>query len=136
MLHNVDRSNVNLLDIEEYTASDNNMAEASAIYEDYEDDENEDKLQKIKDTRIDTLGLYLDTSNMEITLLAVPPQYMTFIQQRTNKDSNGYHISFKDTNGVLNQERKGQVYSTNAYLASSEINTIQELYLQYFKTLA
>ena len=138
MLHNVDRTKVDLKNIEDVDVSGNaGMSDADSILLDYDDDsEDADKLQRIKDTRIDTLGLYLDTDKMEVTLLALPQNYMSFIQQRTNKDGNGYHIVFKDSFGYLNKDSIGQLYSTNAYLSSGELNTIQNLYLQYFKALA
>jgi DNA polymerase-1 len=138
MLHGVDRSKVNVLDIEEYKGS-GNVADATSIISDYSDEDDseatsEEKLQRIKDTRIDTLGLYMDTSKMEITLMALPSNYMTFIQQRVNREEKGYRVWFKDSLGILNAEKKGALYLTQSWLDSGEIQTIQQLYLQFFKT--
>lgn len=132
MLHGVDRSKVNLLDIEEYNG-EHNIAEASYIIGEDEAEDSEAKLQRIKDTRIDTLGLYMDTNKMEITLMALPQNYMQFIQGKVNKESKGYNVWFKDTLGYLNPEKKGALYQTKSYLRSEDVQTIQQLYLQFFK---
>lgn len=132
MLHGVDRSKVNLLDIEEYDG-EHNIAEASYIIGEDEVEDSEAKLQRIKDTRIDTLGLYMDTNKMEITLMALPQNYMQFIQGKVNKESKGYNVWFKDTLGYLNPEKKGALYQTKSYLKSEDVQIIQQLYLQFFK---
>lgn len=131
-LHGVDRSKVNLLDIEEYNG-EHNIAEASYIIGEGEVEDSEAKLQRIKDTRIDTLGLYIDTNKMEITLMALPQNYMQFIQGKVNKESKGYNVWFKDTLGYLNPEKKGALYQTKSYLKSEDVQIIQQLYLQFFK---
>lgn len=132
MLHGVDRSKVNLLDIEEYNG-EHNISEASYIVGEDEIEDSEAKLQRIKDTRIDTLGLYMDTNKMEITLMALPQNYMQFIQGKVNKESKGYNVWFKDTLGYLNPEKKGALYQTKSYLRSEDVQIIQQLYLQFFK---
>lgn len=132
MLHGVDRSKVNLLDIEEYNG-DHNVSEASYIIGEDEVEDSEAKLQRIKDTRIDTLGLYMDTNKMEITLMALPQNYMQFIQGKVNRDGKGYNVWFKDTLGYLNSEMKGALYQTKSYLQSEDVQIIQQLYLQFFK---
>ena len=132
MLHGVDRSKVNLLDIEEYNG-DHNVSEASYIIGEDEVEDSEAKLQRIKDTRIDTLGLYMDTNKMEITLMALPQNYMQFIQGKVNRDGKGYNVWFKDTLGYLNSEKKGALYQTKSYLRSEDVQIIQQLYLQFFK---
>lgn len=135
MLHNTDRSKINLLNIEEYDSSSSSVLSGEVEYEDDSELSSEEKLQRIKDTRIDTLGLYLDTDKMEVTLLAVPPNYMTFIQQRVNRDERGYRVMFKDSNGVLNPNLIGGLYRTESFLTSEMVNTIQNMYLQYFNSL-
>lgn len=138
MLHSVDRSTINVLSPEEYSG-DGKVAEASYVVGEYDDDDEDeatsaDKLQKIKDTRIDTLGMYVDTEKMEVTLLALPPQGMMYIKQRVNYEGKGYRITFKDSRGFLNKGELGKLYITNSWLESAQINNIQELYLQFFKT--
>jgi DNA polymerase-1 len=135
MLHGVDRSKVDLKDIEEYTGGEGGLAAADSILaDDYDETDSEAKLQHIKDTRIDTLGLYMDSDKMEITLMALPQNYMKFIQDRVNRDHKGYQVIFKDTLGLLNPEKKGGLYITQSWLSSENINIIQKLYLQYFKS--
>lgn len=133
MLHGVDRTKVNLLDIAEYTG-EHTVADASFLISDEDDDlDSEEKLQRIKDTRIDTLGLYMDTNKMEITLMALPQNYMQFIQGKVNREGQGYNVWFKDTLGYLNPEKKGALYQTKSYLKSEDVQIIQQLYLQFFK---
>ena len=135
MLHGVDRSKVDLKDIEEYTGGEGGLAAADSILsDDYDETDSEAKLQHIKDTRIDTLGLYMDSDKMEVTLMALPQNYMKFIQDRVNRDHKGYQVIFKDTLGLLNPEKKGGLYITQSWLSSENINLIQKLYLQYFKS--
>lgn len=135
MLHGVDRSKVDLKDIEEYTGGEGGLAAADSILaDDYDETDSEAKLQHIKDTRIDTLGLYMDSDKMEITLMALPQNYMKFIQDRVNRDHKGYQVIFKDTLGLLNPEKRGGLYITQSWLSSENINIIQKLYLQYFKS--
>ena len=126
MLHGVDRDKVNLLDIAEYVA-DGNINTDNIDY--FQDEETETNLQKIIDTRVDTLGMYLDTDNKKIILLWVEPEYLNFIQQRCNHEGRGYQIRFK--NNVTNQ-----MVECNAWIASEEINIIQALYLKYFRDKA
>lgn len=133
MLHGVDRTKVNLLDIAEYSG-EHTVADASFLVSDEDDDlDSEEKLQRIKDTRIDTLGLYMDTNKMEITLMALPQNYMQFIQGKVNREGQGYNVWFKDTLGYLNPEKKGALYQTKSYLKSEDVQIIQQLYLQFFK---
>ena len=126
ILHGVDRNKVNLLDIAEYTA-EGNIDTGNIDY--YQEEETETNLQKIIDTRVDTLGMYLDTDNKKIILLWVEPEYLNFIQQRCNHEGRGYQIRFK--NNVTNQ-----MVECNAWIASEEINIIQALYLKYFRDKA
>lgn len=137
MLHTTDRSKVDLLNLEEYVG-EGTVADAQYIIgEDDEDDSpatSEEKRQKIKDTRIDTLGMYVDTEKMEVFLMALPPQYMNFLKQKVNHSQDGYRVWFKDSRGYMDANRVGALYLTNSWLASSEINLVQELYLQFFRT--
>ena len=118
--------------IEEYTESGGgNFAD----YPDdlYEDAEGVDALQRVKDTRIDTLGMFLDVNAMEVTLLMLPQQYMAFIKSLTNT-TKGYSVYFKDSLGLQDPNNRGGLYKTKVYIDSKEIPTLQEMYLQYFKS--
>lgn len=129
MLHGVDRSQVDLKDIEEYSGN-SGVANAPTIISDLEDDE--DNLQRVKDARIDSLGLYMDIEKKEVTLLYIPQPYLKFIQDRVNRDGNGYRVYFKDSYGLCDANNKGGLYMTNSYLTSEAIQIIQELYFKFF----
>lgn len=127
MLHGVDRSKVNLLDIEEYSGGELNTDEVDYFMED--EDSSPDNLQKIIDTRVDTLGMYLDVENKRVILKTLPKQYMDFIQSKVNREGKGYQIRFKNS-----EDQK--LYDCKAWLTSADISIIQQLYLQYFKSIA
>lgn len=127
-LHGVDRSQVNLLNIEEYSGGDVSSSGVEINLGDDEDVEDGEKLQRIKDAKVANLGMYVDTENKSVTLLKVPVEYMNFIKARVNRDGNGYQVYFKDI-------QSGQLYSTTAWLESQHINLIQNMYIQYFNTV-
>lgn len=127
MLHGVDRSKVNLLDIEEYSGGEINTDEVDYFLED--EDTSPDNLQKIIDTRVDTLGMYLDVDNKRVILKTLPKQYMDFIQSKVNREGKGYQIRFKNS-----EDHK--LYDCKAWLTSADISVIQQLYLQYFKSIS
>lgn len=131
-LHKVDRSKVNLLDIEE-------AGEPSGLPDSDDDDKEEGGesyvggAERLKDVRIDTLGMYLDPANKEVTFLYVPEPWIGFIQGKSNHEGKGYLIYFKDSLGIINKDVVGGVYKTKAYITSENVNSVQEMYLQYFK---
>lgn len=127
-LHSIDRSLINLLDIPEVNTVEVQTSE-SLEYEDLSEDiKSEADKQRAIDIRVDTLGLYLDTDDKIITLKLVPQNYLNFIQQRTNKNGVGYRVRFKDSD-------KKMIYETQAYIESEDVQVIQSMYLQYFKSL-
>lgn len=130
ILHDVDRSLVNIENIPDVNDTANNDT-ATEIYldddEDSETDSEEEKKRKI-DTRVSTLGMYLDTDEKQIILKTVPTQYMTFIKNHSNADGSGYNVIFKDF------ENK-KTYLTKAYVKSEDVPVIQSMYLNYFKSL-
>ena len=128
MLHDTDRSLIDIQDIPDVSSvssSDN----PSEIYLDDEDDEDDaEAKQRRIDSRVNTLGMYLDTDNKQIILKIVPPQFMNFIKEHSNQDGVGYNVVFKD------YENK-KTYLTKAYIKSDDITVIQSMYLQYFKSV-
>ena len=130
-LHMTDRNKVNLLSIADYNAEESNITSGNVMsdfeYED-EDEMSEDRRQKMIDTRVDTLGLYLDVNEKRIIMQMVPSQYMDFIKSHCNSERDGYQVRFKDM-----QEKK--LYDCNAWVRSSEVNAIQSMYLQYLSAL-
>ena len=131
-LHATNRDKINISDIIEVDSSDSNVADAEFYVPEYYDDDDlspesqdyETRLQQIKDTKVDTLGMYIDIDKKEVTLKVVPANYMAFIQSRSNKEGRGYRIYFKDS-------AKKQMFVTTSYLDSQEINIIQQMYIQY-----
>ena len=128
-LHKQDRGIINLLSIEEFTESEINTDNISYYYEDDEDMDSEEKRQRIIDTRVDTLGLYLDIENKRIILRMLPKSFMDLIQSKVNRDGEGYKIRFKDCDA-------GKLYDCEAWLKSEDVNFIQQIYLTYFNALA
>ena len=66
-------------------------------------------------------------------LMALPPNYMQFIQSKVNREGKGYNVWFKDTLGYLDANKVGALYQTQSYLKSEDVQLIQQLYLQFFK---
>ena len=135
-LHGVDRSLVDIKDIEEFTAEDNlNNSNVSIILDDDSDSDesSEEKKQRIKDTRIDTLGMYTDIDERTVYLMLLPSNYTNFIRSKVNRTGDGYRVMFKDTLGLQDPNKKGALYLTETYLRSEDIQVVQQLYLQYFK---
>lgn len=131
ILHGVDRSMVNLLDIPEVDITQaDEVATSGTDFIDFEGD-GADK-QKAMDVRVDTLGMYVDTEEKRVILLYPTVAYLRFIESKVNRREDGYSVVFKDTYGLISPNEKGKLYETPAYLASSEIQTIQSLYLQFF----
>lgn len=129
MLHGVDRSKVNLLNIPDATESAVDSESTNVNYDYYdEDDESVFDKQKAIDTRIDTLGLYLDVQEKMIMLKMLPAEYMTFIKSKSYKGSGDYKIRFKDCSSM-------RWFDTDFYIMSEDINTIQQLYIRYFNSL-
>lgn len=131
ILHGVDRGMVNLLDIPEVDITQADEVTTSGTdFIDFEGD-GVDK-QKAMDVRVDTLGMYVDTEEKRVILLYPTVAYLRFIESKVNRREDGYSVVFKDTYGLISPNEKGKLYETPAYLASSEIQTIQSLYLQFF----
>lgn len=128
MLHDADRSAIDIQDIQDVSSvsCDDNPSEIYLDAEDNEDDA-EAKQRRI-DSRVNTLGMYLDTDDKQIILKIVPTQFMNFIKDHSNQDGVGYNVVFKD------YENK-KTYLTKAYIKSDDITVIQSMYLQYFKAV-
>lgn len=130
MLHSINRSRINLLNIPDASTTGGDDANAEIEFDGYDTDDGEsvfDK-QRIMDTRVDTLGLYLDIPEKMIVLKMLPAQYMTFIKSKAHKGEGDYKIRFKDC------ETK-RWFDTDFYIMSEDINTIQQLYIRYFNGL-
>lgn len=132
MLHNVDRSKINVLSIEEVDLSSQggsiDMSDSSSDYEDDEEALRKQREQLIND-RIQTLGMYVDYDNRTITGLVMPSQWMGILKQ---------HVVPKGTSDLncelmlidfANQKK----YTTVFEVPTKEISAIQNIYLMYLK---
>lgn len=132
MLHNVDRSKVSVLSIEEVDLSSQggsiDMSDSSSDYEDDEEALRKQREQLIND-RIQTLGMYVDYDNHIITGLVMPSQWMGILKQ---------HVVPKGTSDLncelmlidfANQKK----YTTIFEVPTKEISAIQNIYLMYLK---
>lgn len=129
MLHDVDRGSINVLNIEDTVVSAEAPASGLSVSVDYDEEDSDVRSeQEIMDKRVDTFGLYLDTTNSIIVLKLVPDRFMAFIKAHSNNNQ-GYRIRFKDSENKM-------FYDTQCYIASDEVQAIQAMYIQYFKTLA
>lgn len=128
-LHSVDRSLIDVKSLAEGTVNADAPAGLSDVagFSDGEDDGTD--MQALADSRVEAFGMFLDTDESRVILKMLPPQYMTFIRQRCNKEQNGYRVRFKDTANRM-------FYDTECYLPSEEVPTIQSMYIQYFKQTA
>lgn len=127
-LHKIDRSLINIESIEEQETSGLLVDDSDYDYGFDEELDTEEKIQRMIDSRVDTLGMYLDTDNKMVICLLCDAQYMNFIQSHVNRDGDGYKIRFKDN-------QKNMLYDTQAWLSSENIPIIQQMYIQYMKSL-
>lgn len=130
MFHNIDRSKVNILSIPDVDVS--SSTNGGTLDSSYFDDDEEDTASMLEvaiNNRINTLGMYLDVDNKTLKALLVPDNYMQFIKSHTTKEgSGGYRLYFRD---MANQTD----YITPCEIMPKDINIIQTMYIQYFKSL-
>lgn len=130
MFHNIDRSKVNILSIPDVDVS--SSTNGGTLDSSYFDDDEEDTASMLEvaiNNRINTLGMYLDVDNKTLKALLVPDNYMQFIKSHTTKEgSGGYRLYFRD---MANQTD----YITPCEIMPKDVNIIQTMYIQYFKSL-
>ena len=125
-IHGVDRNTVNILDIPE--VNEGSVASGDVNLEYYgEEDESVDNKLRLRDTKIDTLGFYLDTDENKIYFQLMPQNYMALIQQKCNKEGKGYRVHFKDNNSKT-------MYETKAYLPSEEMRFAIDVCIHYMNS--
>jgi len=96
------------------------------------DDEEEMSIaekQRVRDLRIETLGLYLDIDEKTVYLKLVPKYFLDLIKGRTNMEGVGYNIVFVDSAKKTN-------YTTKSYLDSGSIEDIQSMYITYMNQIS
>lgn len=130
-MHLVDRGSVVILNTEIVESSSMTDAVSEVSSEEWEIAEEDTalQLQKLKDERIDTYGLYTDVQNGIVTFRMLQNQaFMTMLQGKLNRDNRGYRVILKDCEGK-------KLYETPSYCESKNISAIQQMYLTYFRQL-
>lgn len=133
MLHNVDRSKVNVLSIADVDVKESTNALGGMDYDDEEESEEEQtrqQLERLINDRIQTLGLYVDYENKEISCLMLPSSWLQLIKQHTvpkDTDSTACNLIFIDY-------KNKQKYTTQVAVPTKEIMSIQSIYMTYFKS--
>lgn len=127
--HATDRDSINILNIAEYVAN-NKVDDNVEYYIESDEDEDEDKLAKIIDTKIQVLGMYLDIEKKKIICLLPSPErgrnvFLTELSKFINKTGDGYAIVFRDY-----WEKPGD-RATTSYISSKNLSIVQNLYLAY-----
>lgn len=133
MLHNVDRSKVNVLSIADVDVKESTNALGGTDYDDGEESEEEQtrqQLERLINDRIQTLGLYVDYENKEISCLMLPSSWLQLIKQHTvpkDTDNTACNLIFIDY-------KNKQKYTTQVAVPTKEIMSIQSIYMTYFKS--
>lgn len=133
MLHNVDRSKVNVLSIADVDVKESTNALGGTDYDDEEESEEEQtrqQLERLINDRIQTLGLYVDYENKEISCLMLPSSWLQLIKQHTvpkDTDNTACNLIFIDY-------KNKQKYTTQVAVPTKEIMSIQSIYMAYFKS--
>lgn len=83
---------------------------------------------RVRDLRIETLGLYLDIDEKIVYLKMVPKYFLDIIRSKVNTSGEGYNICFVDSEKKVN-------YSTKSYLTSADIEDVQGLYITYMNQM-
>ena len=124
-LHGVNRADVNLLDIPDVQASGNVGSDDTVLasYEDEADNSEANKI-RIRDTKIDTLGFYLDTDENIIYLIKLPANMLQLLRQKCNTEGKGYRVMFKDNDNH-------QMLQTSVYLPSEELKSVIDMCIFY-----
>lgn len=124
MIHDADRTQVNIKSIEDVATVGGSLDYDDA---DTDDEETSNLLQDMIDSRINTLGMYVDLENHTVYCKIVPPQYMNFIKSKVIQGDNGYKLRFKDFDN-----RKE--YTTDVVVPSENIQVIQDMYISLAKS--
>ena len=106
-----------------------NLVNTSFNMDEDEDDMSMAEKQRVRDLRIETLGLYLDIDEKTVYLKLVPKYFLDIIKGRTNMEGVGYNIVFVDSVKKTN-------YTTKSYLDSGSIEDIQSMYITYMNQIS
>lgn len=127
-LHDVDRTKINVLNIEESSGDSLNTASQVDYNYSFDDDEYEDntkeELELAKAARVRQLGMYIDYDESTVTMnYDVPQSVILFIQNRCTDKQIGYKIQFRSF-------VKNKLFITDKYLPSDEVHVVQEMYIK------
>ena len=132
MLHNKDRSKINVLNIDT-SASEKDIEENFNDIKDndYDFSYNEsDEVAKERAMlrRVNNLGLFLDLEEKHIYLSLEQKSILNLVNQLSNREQKGYRVYF------IEQKEKGyNKYQTEVYISSEKVQYIQQAYLMYKK---
>ena len=129
MLHNVDRTKIDVKSIEEVDAQSQGGSLGDISYD--EEENNEEALQRQKEQliidRLQTLGMYVDYDAKVVTCLLMKPEWMNLM--KTHLVPKGTSESNLDL--MLINFNPQQKYSTAYEVPTKEISAIQEIYLKF-----
>lgn len=129
MLHNVDRTKIDVKSIEEVDAQSQGGSLGDISYDEEENDE--EALQRQKEQliidRLQTLGMYVDYDAKVVTCLLMKPEWMNLM--KTHLVPKGTSESNLDL--MLINFNPQQKYSTAYEVPTKEISAIQEIYLKF-----
>lgn len=124
ILHDLDRSKIDIVKATDLVISnkdDIEERESIAYFVETEEDRLIE-LKKLKESRIDTYGVYMDTKKKEVVFKLSVSSLMDIIIKYLNDKGEGYKVLLRDDNGVY--------YSTKYYCEPRLIPKIQELYMK------
>lgn len=126
-LHNFNREDINILNIEEATEQGGSNSNIDVEYDDYGEEEIQAELERqrreAEDARLIQFGMYLDNqNNIAVLNMDVPNQIIEFVRQHSVAEQNGYKIMFKSFN-------MKKVFTTEKYLPMSSVSIVQKMYI-------
>lgn len=133
MLHSLDRSKINVLNISDVTVSNDGMASESDVIHDSEYDYEDEAALALKRknemllNRISVLGMFVDIDNHEVVGLLLPMDMMNVIKGRLKlKEAkpNGFDFKLVDLS-------KNMKYNTPYVVDSVDISGLQSIYTTY-----
>lgn len=133
MLHSLDRSKINVLNISDVTISNEGMASESDVIHDSEYDYEDEAALALKRknemllNRISVLGMFVDIDNHEVVGLLLPMDMMNVIKGRLKlKETkpNGFDFKLVDLS-------KNMKYNTPYVVDSVDISGLQSIYTTY-----
>ena len=135
ILHDHDRSKINVLNIPVFDAESNSTATGGVVVT--TEDSDSDSAEAVQQRQLQMLGYACDLDAGEIYLLVLPQVCMQHILKyvTTTKEPNAYKVVFFDSDGILDSNKKNCYYPSSGYVTSKNMVYIRQLYLEYFNRL-